>query len=54
MHSMVLWPFLTLLAAAIAFVPTIEDSGQRSLVFWLVVPALLAGVIAAFSNFGIS
>ena len=51
---MVLWPFLTLLAAAIAFVPTIVDSGQRLLVLWLIVPALLVGVIAAFSNLGIS
>ena len=54
MHSMALWPFLTLVATAIAFVPTILDSGHRALVYWLIVPPLLAGVLAACSNLCIS
>ncbi len=54
MHSLVLWPLLTLGAASIAFVPTIESSGQRSLVYWLIIPPLIAGVLAACSRCGIS
>jgi hypothetical protein len=54
MHSMTLWPFLTLVATAIAFAPTILDYGQRSLVYWLIIPPLLAGVLAACSNLYVS
>jgi hypothetical protein len=54
MHSMVLWPLLTMAAAAIALVPTIQDSGYRSLAYWLIIPPLLAGVLAACSHMGIS
>jgi hypothetical protein len=54
MHSVVLWPLLTLGAASIAFVPTIEGSGQRSLAYWLIIPPLLAAVLAACSRFGFS
>jgi hypothetical protein len=50
MHSMAIWPFLTLVAGGIAFVPTIESSAHRSLVYWLVIPPLLAGVLAACTN----
>ncbi len=51
MHPVVLWPALTLLAAVIAFVPTIENSGSRSIAYWLVIPPLVAGVLAACSKF---
>ncbi len=54
MHSMVMWPFLTLAAGVIAFVPAILDSGHRSLVYWFVIPPLVAGVLAACSHLGIS
>ncbi len=54
MHSFALWPFLTLFAAGITFVPTIEDSGHRSLVYWLLIPPLVAGAVAACSHLGIS
>jgi cytochrome c oxidase subunit IV len=50
MHSMVLWSFLTLGAGVIVFVPLIIDSGHRSLAYWLIIPPLLAGVLAACSN----
>ncbi|HEY3626398.1 MAG TPA: hypothetical protein VGL00_08935 [Terracidiphilus sp.] len=52
MHSVVLWPLLILGASAIAFAPTMESAGQRSLVYWLVTPALLAGALAACSRLG--
>jgi hypothetical protein len=42
-----LCPFLTLAAVGLAFVPTIEDSGHRALTYWLVIPPLVAGVLAA-------
>ena len=54
MHSMVLWPCLSLLAGGIAMVPTIEDSGHRSFAYWLILPPLLAGIMAAWAHFGIS
>ncbi len=52
MHSMVLWPCLGLLAGGIAMVPTIEDSGHRSFAYWLILPPLLAGILAAWAHFG--
>jgi hypothetical protein len=54
MQSMALWPFLALMAAGLAFVPTIEDSGYRSLVYWLVIPPLVVGMLVASSHLGVS
>jgi len=54
MHSIVLWPFLTLAASAIALVPTVEDSGHRSLLFWLIIPPLLVGVLTVCTRLGVS
>ena len=42
-----LCPLFTLAAAGLAFVPTIQDSGNRMLAYWLVVPPLVAGALAA-------
>jgi hypothetical protein len=53
MHSMMMWPFLTVTAAALVVVPTIGDSSHRSLVYWLVIPPLLAGVLAVCSRLAI-
>ena len=50
MQSMALWPLLTLMAAGIVFVPTLEDSGHRSLAYWLLIPPLIAGMLAACSH----
>ena len=47
MHSFVLWPVLALVAAVGAGAATIEDSFHRSVVYWLVLPALLIGALAA-------
>lgn len=54
MHSLLLWPVLTLLAVAVACAATIEDSFNRSLVYWLVLPPLLVGALAACSHFAFS
>jgi hypothetical protein len=53
-HSITLWPFFSIAAAALALVPTIQDSGHRSLLYWLVIPPLLAGVLAACSHLSVS
>ena len=47
MHVVSLCPLLTLAAIGLAFVPTIQDSGIRVLTYWLVIPLLVAGVLAA-------
>ena len=54
MHAMAVWPFLALFAAGVAFVPTIGDSGHRSLIYWLIIPPLVAGMVAACSHLWIS
>lgn len=51
MQSMVLWPCLAMLAAAVTLVPTLEDSGQRAFVYWLIIPLLLTGLVAAWAEF---
>jgi hypothetical protein len=50
-HLLVLWPLLTLMAVGVAWTATIEDSFNRSLIYWLVLPPLLAGALAACSHF---
>ena len=54
MHSMVLWPCLAFLAGGAVLVPTIADSSHRSFAYWLIIPPLIAGVLAAWAHFGIS
>jgi len=54
MHSMVLWPLMALLAGAVVLVPTVGDSGNRSIVYWLIIPPLVAGILAAWAHMGIS
>jgi len=54
MHSLLLWPLLAFAASALVFVPTIADSGHRTLAYWLIVPPLVAGVLAACSHLGVS
>lgn len=54
MHWLVLWPILTLAAVGVACTAAIEDSFNRSLIYWLVLPPLLAGTLAACSHFAFS
>ena len=54
MHSVVLWPLLSLAAASLVLLPMIQDSGYRSLAYWLIIPPLLAAVLAACSQWSIS
>ena len=50
MHSIVLWPVLILVAGAVTLAITVEDSVNRSLFYWLILPPLLLGVLAAYSH----
>lgn len=52
MHSILLWPALTVIAGAAASIPAIQDSGNRALLYWLVLPSLAVGIIAIWSRGG--
>lgn len=52
MHSILLWPVLILVAGTAATVPAVQDGGNRSLMYWLVIPSLFVGIAAFFSHFG--
>jgi hypothetical protein len=54
MHSIVLWPILTFVAGVLAFSATVEDSTNRSFFYWVVLPPLVVGALAAFSRLGLS
>ena len=47
MHVVSLCPLLTLAAIGLTFVPTVQDTGNRVLTYWLLIPLLVAGVLAA-------
>jgi hypothetical protein len=50
MHSIVLWPVLILVAGVVTIAITVEDSVNRSIFYWLVLPPLLLGVMAVYSH----
>jgi hypothetical protein len=54
MQSAALWPFLSLSAAALVLVPTLASAGHRALAYWLIIPLLVAGMLAAWAHFGVS
>ena len=54
MHSIVLWPVLTFVAGSVACAATVEDSGSRSFFYWVVLPPILVGAVAAVSHFAFS
>jgi hypothetical protein len=51
MHSFVLWPVLAFAAGAVACAATIEDSFNRSVLYWVVLPPLMVGILAVCSHF---
>ena len=52
MHSILFWPALVLVAGVATTIPAVQDGGNRSLLYWLVIPSLFVGVAAIFSHFG--
>jgi hypothetical protein len=54
MHSIILWPILTFVAGAVVLSATVEDSANRSFCYWLILPPLVVGALAAFSRLAFS
>ena len=50
MHSMLFWPALTVLAGAAISIPVVENSANRSILYWIVLPPIAVGVLAIFSH----
>lgn len=53
MHSVAFWPAITLLAGAAVTVPAVQDSGSRSILYWLVLPTLAIGFAALWAHGGL-
>lgn len=53
MHSTLIWPALTVFAGAAVFVPAVEDSGLRTILYWIVLPSLLLGLVVVFAHLGV-
>lgn len=45
MHLIVGWPILTVFAVAALTLETVADSHSRSIVNWIVLPALFVGAV---------
>ena len=52
MHSILLWPALMVLAGAMVSAPVVENSSNRAILYWFVLPSLAVGVAAVFSSLG--
>ena len=46
MHSILIWPALTVLAGSVISVPAVADAGRRSILYWVVLPSLAVGAAA--------
>jgi hypothetical protein len=54
MQSIVLWPALALLGGAAAVtIPAVQDSGSRSILYWVVIPTVALSVAALWVHGGI-
>ncbi len=52
MHALLALPALVLIAGVVTSVPAVHDGGNRAILYWLVLPSLVAGVAAMFTRFG--
>lgn len=52
MQSILFWPALVLVAGAVTAVPAVQNGGNRSLLYWLVLPSIVVGVAAFLTRFG--
>lgn len=52
MHSILIWPALVIVAGAVTAIPAVQNGGNRSLLYWLVLPSIMVGVAAFFTRFG--
>lgn len=51
MQTVLIWPALGVLAAVATSIPAVQDGGNRTLLYWLVLPSLVVGA-AAISHLG--
>lgn len=52
MHSTLIWPALIVVAGATTAIPAVQDGGNRSLLYWVVLPSIAVGVAAFFTHLG--
>lgn len=52
MQSMLILPALMILAAAMVTAPAVENSSNRAILYWLVLPSLAVGIAAMFARMG--
>jgi hypothetical protein len=52
MQSILILPALMVLAGAVVTAPAVENSSNRSILYWLVLPSLAVGVVAMFARVG--
>jgi hypothetical protein len=52
MQSMLILPALIMLAGAVVTAPAVENSSNRAILYWLVLPSLAVGVAAMFARVG--
>lgn len=52
MQPMLIWPTLGLLAAVATYIPAVNDGGNRTVLYWLVLPSLVMGAAAAVTHLG--
>jgi len=50
MHTILTSAALIVPAAVLVTVPTVEDAGNRSILYWVVLPTLVFGLAAACSH----
>lgn len=50
MHSILTSAALIVPAAVLVTAPTIEDAGNRSIFYWVVIPPMLFGLVSACSH----
>jgi len=46
MHTLLMWSVLVVMTCVVTTVPVVEDEGNRSILYWVVVPSLLFGAAA--------
>jgi hypothetical protein len=46
MHTLLMWSVLIAITAVVTAVPVVENEGNRSILYWLLVPSLLFGAAA--------
>lgn len=51
MYMPLIWPVLILVTGVVTTVPALEGEGNRSILYWVLLPALLFSVAALICQF---